>query len=221
MGASARTPPVQEAMDARETGTGFQQETYAVYLLDWTVVGGLQYVGMTTDLEARIETHRRAGTLPFRTLGEPEVSILVDGLDVYSAAARERREIGERRTMTPSGYNHSAGGEYSGTRRDKFLSAAHIERLARATVAVANLDEKAHEAHAQKLVDQGTGKVLEHYLAACSVVAGMVRQGNHPMKIGRKTGLGTGQIYGMLRDIGGNPPSAWRKRRQGRNGKNA
>ena len=78
-------------MDAGETGTGFQEETYAVYLLDWTVVGGLQYVGMTTDLEARIATHRRAGTLPFRTLGEPEVFILVDGLDVYSAAARRRR----------------------------------------------------------------------------------------------------------------------------------
>ena len=29
------------------------------------------------------------------------------------------------------------------------------------------------------------------------------------------TGLGTGQIYGMLRDIGENPPSGQRKRRQG------
>ena len=121
MGASAHPPPGPEAMDTTETETRFQEETYAVYLLDWTVVGGLQYVGITTDLEARIETHRRAGTLPFRTLGEPEVSI-----------------------------------------------------LARATVAVANLDGKAHEADAQKLVDQGTGKVLEHYLAACSVVAAMV-----------------------------------------------
>ena len=65
--------------------------------------------------------------------------------------------------MTPSGYNHSAGGEYSGARRDKFLGAAHVERLARATVAVACLDGKAHEADARKLVDQGTGKVLEHY----------------------------------------------------------
>ena len=198
------------------TETRFQEEeTYAVYLLDWTMVGGLQYVGMTTDLDARIETHRRAGTLPFRTLGEPEVSILADGLDVYSAAARERREIGERRTMTPSGYNHSAGGEYSGARRDKFLGAAHVERLACATVAVAQLDGKAHKVDARKLVDQGTGKVLEHYLAACSVVAAMVRQGDHPMKIGRKTGLGTGQIYGMLRDIGENPPPGRRKRPQG------
>ena len=136
------------------------EETYTVYLLDWTVVGGLQYVGMTTDLAARIEKHRTAGALPFQTLGEPEVSILADGLDVYSAAARERREIGERRTMTPSGYNHSAGGEYSGVRRDKFLGAAHVERLARATVAVAHLDGKAHEVDARKLVDQGTGKVL-------------------------------------------------------------
>ena len=100
------------------------EETYTVYLLDWTVVGGLRYVGMTTDLEARIEKHRTAGALPFQTLGEPDVSILADGLDIYSAAARERREIGERRTMTPSGYNHSAGGEYSGARRDKFLGAA-------------------------------------------------------------------------------------------------
>lgn len=189
------------------------EETYTVYLLDWTVVGGLHYVGMTTDLEARIEKHRTAGVLPFQTLGEPEVSILADGLDVYSAAVRERREIGERRTMTPSGYNHSAGGEYSGARRDKFLGAAHVERLARATVAVAHLAGNAHEADARKLVAQGTGKVLEHYLAACSVVAGMVHQGDHPMKIGRKTGLGTGQIYGMLRDIGENPPPARRKRR--------
>ena len=117
--------------------------------------------------------------------------------------------------MTPSGYNHSAGGEYSGARRDKFLGAAHIERLARATVAVAPLDGKAHEADVQKLVAQGTGKVLEHYLAACSVVASMTHQGDHPVKIGRKTGLGTGQIYGMLRDIGENPPPGRRKTRQG------
>ena len=192
-----------------------EEETYAVYLLDWTVVGGLQYVGMTTDLGARIETHRRAGTLPFRTLGEPKVSILADGLDVYSAAARERREIGERRTMTPSGYNHSAGGEYSGARRDKLLGAAHVKRLARATVAVAHLNGKAHEVAIRKLVDQGTGKVIEHYLAACSVVAGMVDQGDHPMKIARKTGLGTGQVYGMLRDIRENPSPGRRKRRQG------
>ena len=59
-----------------------------MYLLDWTVVGGLQYVGMTTDLKARIEKHRTAGALPFQTLGEPEVSILADGLNVYSAAGR-------------------------------------------------------------------------------------------------------------------------------------
>ena len=57
--------------------------------------------------------------------------------------------------------------------------------------------------------------MLENYLAACSIVAGMVHQGDHLMKIGRKTGLGTGQIYGMLRDIGENPPSGQRKRRQG------
>ena len=172
-----------------------------MYLLDWTVAGGLRYVGMTTDLEARIEKHRRTGALPFQTLGEPDVSILADGLDVYSAAARERREIHERRTMTPSGYNHSAGGEYSGARRDKFLGAAHVKRLALATVAVAHLDGKAHDVDARKLVEQGTGKVLENYLAACSIVAGMVHQGERPMRIGRKTGLGTGQVYGMLRDI--------------------
>ena len=191
------------------------KESYTVYLLDWTVVGGLRYVGMTTDLKARLEKHRTAGALPFQTLGEPDVSILAEGLDVYSAAARERREIGERRTMTPSGYNHSAGGEYAGARRDKFLGAAHIERLALATVAVAHLDGKAHDVDARKLVEQGTGKVLEKYRAACSIVAGMVHKGDHPMKIGRKTGLGTGQIYGMLRDIGENPPSGRRKKRQG------
>ena len=183
------------------------EETYTVYLLDWTVVGGRRYVGMTTDLVARIEKHRRtASALPFQTLGEPEVSILAEGLDVYSAATRERREIRERRTMTPSGYNHSVGGEYSGARRDKFLGAAHVERLARATIGVAHLDGKAHEVDVRKLAEQGTREVLEHYLAACSVVAAMVHQGDHPMKIGRKTGLGTGQIYGMLRDIGENPP---------------
>ena len=211
-------------MQATVPGAGGEvmEETYTVYLLDWTVVGGLQYVGMTTDLAARIEKHRTTGALPFQTLGEPEVSILADGLDVYSAAARERREIRERQTMTPSGYNHSAGGEYSGARRDKFLGAAHVERLARATVVVACLDGKAHEADARKLVDQGTGKVIEHYLAACSVVAAMVHQGDHPMKIGRKTGLGTGQIYGMLRDIGENPPpGAARKPAAARSRRNA
>ena len=101
--------------------------------------------------------------------------------------------------------------------------AGQVQRLARtthplsgivATVAVAHLDGKAHDVDARKL-EQGTGKVLENYLAACSIVAGMVHQGDHPMKIGRKTGLGTDQIYGMLRDIGENPPSGQRKRRQG------
>ena len=98
-------------------------------------------------------------------------------------------------------------GEYSGARRDKFLGAAHVERLALATVAVGHLDGKAHDVDARKLVEQGSGRVLENYLAACSIVAGMVHQGDHLMKIGRKTGLGTGQVYGMLRDIGEKPPS--------------
>ena len=140
------------------TETRFQEEeTCAVYLLDWTVVGGLQYVGMTTDLEARIETHRRAGTLPFRTLGEPEVSILVDGLDVYSAAVRERREIEERRTMTPSGYSHSAGGDWS--------SGCWIVSRASITVSVSTPNRRARLAPgtAPEDLSSAQGRIMSRY----------------------------------------------------------
>ena len=80
-----------------------------MYLLCWRRHGGLQYIGMSQDVDRRINAHRKAGRLPFAQLGEPAIEVLHFGLDVYAACDAERREIMARRTMTPHGYNESSG----------------------------------------------------------------------------------------------------------------
>ena len=40
-----------------------------MYLLCWRRHGGLQYIGMSQDVDRRINAHRKAGRLPFAQLG--------------------------------------------------------------------------------------------------------------------------------------------------------
>ena len=73
-----------------------------MYLLCWRRHGGLQYIGLSQDVDRRINAHRKAGRLPFTKLGDPAIEVLHFGLDVYAACDAERREIMARRTMTPA-----------------------------------------------------------------------------------------------------------------------
>ena len=66
---------------------------FSVYLLCWRRRGGLQYIGMSQDVDRRLNEHRKARRLPFVQLGDPAVEVLHTGLDLYAACVAERREI--------------------------------------------------------------------------------------------------------------------------------
>ncbi len=176
-----------------------------MYLLCWRRHGGLQYIGMSQDVDRRINAHRKAGRLPFAQLGGPAIEVLHFGLDVYAACDAERREIMARRTMTPHGYNESSGGEYGGSRSDTLFSSDHLHRLSRAAVGVERMDRATHEEEAGSLAASGVEAVMERYWEACSVVVELWRSGVYVGRIARRAGLGHGYIYGMLRDAGESP----------------
>ena len=113
-----------------------EKGSWSVYLLCWRRHGGLQYIGMSQDVDRRISAHRKAGRLPFAPLGDPAVEVLHFGLDVYAACDAERREIMARRAMTPHGYNESSGGEYAGSRSDTLYSSSSRHRFARLSTAL-------------------------------------------------------------------------------------
>ena len=182
-----------------------ERGSWSVYLLCWRRHGGLQYIGMSQDVDRRINAHRKAGRLPFAQLGDPAVEVLHVGLDVYAACDAERREIMARRTMTPHGYNESSGGEYAGSRSDTLFSSDHLYRLSRAAVGVEHMDGATHEEEAGGLAASGVEAVMERYWEACSVVVELWRSGVYVGRIARRAGLGHGYIYGMLRDAGENP----------------
>ncbi len=174
---------------------------FSVYLLCWRRQGGLQYIGMSQDVDRRINEHRKAHRLPFAQLGEPAVEVLHFGLDLYAACVAERREIMARRTMTPHGYNESLGGEYAGPRRDALFGSNHLQRLSRAAVGVEHMDGTTHEKEAESLAASGVEAVMERYWKACSVVVALKRRGVPIVQIARRAGLGHGYIHGMLRDV--------------------
>ena len=184
-----------------------EKGSWSVYLLCWRRHGGLQYIGMSQDqdVDRRISAHRKAGRLPFAPLGDPAVEVLHFGLDVYAACDAERREIMARRAMTPHGYNESSGGEYAGSRSDTLFSSDHLHRLSCATVGVERMDRATHEEEAGNLAASGVEAVMERYWEACAVVVELWRSGVYVGRIARRTGLGYGYIYGMLRDAGENP----------------
>ena len=125
-----------------------EKGSWSVYLLCWRRHGGLQYIGMSQDVDRRINAHRKAGRLPFAQLGDPVVEVLYFGLNVYAACDAERREIMARLAMTPHGYNESSGGEYAGSRSDTLFSSDHLHRLSRAAVGVERMDRSTHEEEA-------------------------------------------------------------------------
>ena len=182
-----------------------ERGSWSVYLLCWRRHGGLQYIGMSQDVDRRINAHRKAGRLPFAQLGDSAIEVLHFGLDVYAACDAERREIMARRTMTPHGYNESSGGEYAGSRSDTLFSADHLHRLSRAAVGVERMDRATHEEEAGNLAASGVEAVMERYWEACSVVVELWRSGVYVGRIARRAGLGHGYIYGMLRAAGENP----------------
>ena len=154
-----------------------------MYLLCWRRHGGLQYIGMSQDVDRRINAHRRAGRLPFTKLGDPAIEVLHFGLNVYAACDAERREIMARRTMTPHGYNESLGGEYAGSRSDTLFSSDHLYRLSRAAVGVERMDRATHEEEAGTLAASGVEAVKERYWEACSVVVELWRSGIYEGRI--------------------------------------
>ena len=180
-----------------------RKREFSVYLLCWRRNGGMQYIGMSQDVDRRINEHRKTRRLPFAQIGEPEVEVLHSRLDVYAACAAERREIMARRTMTPHGYNDSLGGEYAGPRRDVLFSSDHLHRLSRAAVGIEHMDGAAHEEEAGILAAAGVDTVMDRYWAACSVVVALRCHGVPVGRIARRAGLGHGNIYGMLRDVQG------------------
>ena len=171
-----------------------------MYLLCWRQHGGLQYIGMSEDVDRRINEHRKARRLPFAQLGDPAVEVLHFGLNLYAACDAERREIMARRTMTPYGYNESLGGDYAGPRRDAQFGSDHLQRLSRAVVGVEYMDGVAHEEEAGSLAASGVEAVMERYWKACSVVVALQGRGVPVPQIARRAGLGHGYVHGMLRD---------------------
>lgn len=196
-------------------------EKYSVYLLDWSHIGGLRYVGLTKHLSARLARHRQRGGLGF-ALGPPRVSVLHEGLALYEATDVERREISARGTLAPSGYNQSSGGEYSGRRRDAKFGPAHLLRLSRAALAVLEMagalsaDEAVGRVAAlvaparelsvgetpEKLAARGKAVVLDRYGLALAIMVGLRRRGIAVPHIAKRSGLGIGAVRGMLRDAG-------------------
>ena len=85
-----------------------ERGSWSVYLLCWRRHGGLQYIGMSQDVDRRINAHRKAGRLPFAQLGDPAVEVLHVGLDVYAACDAERREIMARRVLAPLAVDQAA-----------------------------------------------------------------------------------------------------------------
>ena len=78
--------PVFAPYGATSSLTCAQKEALGqVYLLCWKRHGGLQYIGMSQDVDRRINAHRKAGRLPFTQLGDPAIEVLHFGLGVYSA----------------------------------------------------------------------------------------------------------------------------------------
>lgn len=191
-------------------------ERYSVYLLDWSHIGGLRYVGLTKDLSARLARHKQKGGLGF-ALGPPRVSVLQDRLALYEATDLEGREIAARGTLAPSGYNQSSGGEYAGRRRDAKFGPAHLLRLSRAALAVlemadglsaglADLVVSARKLSAgetpERLAARGKDVVLDRYGLALAIVVGLRRRGLAVPHIAKRSGLGIGAVRGILRDGG-------------------
>ena len=88
---------------------------HAVYLLDWTHLGGRMYVGISKHPKQRwrqhkSKNHRLTGSA-WAKYGAPKRIILAGGLTLQEAQIAERAYIKAFQTRTPHGYNLTAGGD--------------------------------------------------------------------------------------------------------------
>jgi len=90
---------------------------YAIYIIT-NSLNGMQYVGITNDIERRWRRHKGAneGQFLHRAIKKHGVEAFVfthfaDAFDADSAKAIERMLIVEHNTMAPHGYNLTQGGD--------------------------------------------------------------------------------------------------------------
>lgn len=90
---------------------------YAIYIIT-NSLNGMQYVGITNDIERRWRRHKGAneGQFLHRAIKKHGVEAFVfthyaDAFDADSAKAIERMLILEHNTMAPHGYNLTQGGD--------------------------------------------------------------------------------------------------------------
>ena len=85
--------------------------SYKVYLLDWTHLGGLKYVGCSSNLKHRIRwNHYSKLVVKAFELGSPKVQILHVISDKVIASYLEIAEIKKQKTLHPLGYNKELKG---------------------------------------------------------------------------------------------------------------
>ena len=87
-----------------------------VYFLDWSAAGGRGYVGKTNDLERRLASHRKsernaAVRQAFMKYGDPKITILHRCKMRAETFVLEPFEIHRLGTLSPGGYNMTAGAE--------------------------------------------------------------------------------------------------------------
>ena len=68
-----------------------------MYLLCWRRHGGLQYIGMSQDVDRRITAHRKAGRLP-GSGGRGSCSRMIKDIIIHVWGEAEREPFGHTRT---------------------------------------------------------------------------------------------------------------------------
>ena len=86
------------------------ESMYTIYMLDWSHLGGLKYVGCTQNLVTRLRNHRnhkevRLPTAAWITYGKPEIKILDIVETKQQAKEIENQWIIRENTDQPYGYN--------------------------------------------------------------------------------------------------------------------
>lgn len=106
---------------------------YAIYIIT-NILNGMQYVGITNDLNRRWARHKGANEDQFihRAIKKHGVNNFVfthfaDAFTAESAKILERMLIAEHNTMAPCGYNLTAGGDGTFGRKHSEATKAKIK----------------------------------------------------------------------------------------------